>query len=755
MSVTQNTRMHSQYADVFCRDYHLHYTGAALLPESNRETIMKMRLALFYALTLFILTACGGGGTNDSRSVPTTPATNDDGSIVTTQFTAQFNTASPTTLPLPINLLFLGSEDLTLNLQPTGTFLDPTFAALSALDGFSTVAPWAAPFVGFEGATATIDPATVIPGSSVRVFEVTTVFGTIAPNGIIRELTSPADYVAVVSGGSSLAIIPTRPLKELTVYMAVLTDDIRDIAGTDATPDQTYFIAKRTDPLVDANGNSTDPLLDDATAQQLEGLRQIINAQESVAEAAGTPREDIVLSWTLTTQSITPVLSAIRSIVQPAPITTVFSGFTTAALGGPGIADIHIGIITLPYYLAAAAHPQDTAPLTEFWQAAPGAYLQGVLDLLPDLDLTSTHITVINPFPVVKDMQTVPVLLTVPNHIPKPAAGWPVVIFQHGITRNRADALAIADTLASIGYAVFSIDQPLHGIVPALDPPPVAALWVEGTPFGAVANERTFELDLSSNTTGAAGPDGITDASGTYTINLTSLLTFRDNLRQANVDLSVLASTIAAGISIDGDPNPDFDASTIQFVGQSFGSMVGIPFLAVETLVTNAVLSVPGGGIIGLLLGSDTFGPRILAGLAGLGIEPGSTNFNLFALAAQTVIDSADPINWAAPAAAFNSILLHEVIGDTVIPNFVATAPLSGTEPLIAAMGLSTITTTTFDPTGIRGAVRFVPPASHGSLLDPTSSPGAFFEMQGQMASMLATFGTTVVVTDPSVIVTE
>jgi hypothetical protein len=715
---------------------------------------MKMRLALFFVLTLFILAACGSG-TNDSAAVPTAPATNDDGSVVTTVLTAQFDTASPTSLPLPNNLLFLGSTDLTLNLPPTGTFLDPTFEALSALDGFSTVAPWAAPFVGFEGATATIDPATVIPGSSVRAFEVTTVFGTIAPNGIIRELVPGVDYVATVSGGSNVVIIPLKPLKELTVYMAVLTDDIRDTAGSDATPDQTYFIAKRTSPLIDANGNSTDSALDDATAQQLEGLRQIVNAQEAVAGAAGIPKDDIVLSWTLTTQGITPILSAIRSIVQPAPITLVPSGLTTAALGGPGIADIYIGIITLPYYLAAAAHPQDTAPLTEFWEAAPGAYLPGVLDLLPTLDLTSTHITTVNPFPVVKSMQTVPVLMTVPNHIPKPAAGWPVVIFQHGITRNRADALAIADTLASIGYAVFSIDQPLHGIVPVFDPPAVAALYVENTPFGPVANERTFDLDLANQATGAPGPDGITDASGSYTINLTSLRTSRDNLRQASIDLSVLATTIFAGISIDGDPNPDFDTSIIQFVGQSLGSMVGVAFLAIEPLVTNAVLSVPGGGIANLLIGSDTFGPRILAGLAGLGIEPGTANFNLFLLATQTLLDSADPVNWAGPAAAFNSILLHEVIGDTVIPNFVATAPLSGTEPLIAAMGLSTITATTFDATGVRGVVRFVPPASHGSLLDPTASPGAFFEMQGQMASMLATFGTTVVVTDPSVIVTE
>jgi hypothetical protein len=295
----------------------------------------------------------------------------------------------------------------------------------------------------------------------------------------------------------------------------------------------------------------------------------------------------------------------------------------------------------------------------------------------------------------------------------------------------------------------------LHGIVPALEPPAIAGLWIEGTPFGAVANERTFELDLSNNATGASGPDGITDPSGSYNLNLTSLLTSRDNLRQMQVDLSVLAETIAAGISIDGDPNPDFDASTIAFVGTSWGAIAGTAFLAVEPLVTNAVLNVPGGGLAGMAVTSQAFGPPILAGLAGLGIEPGSTNFNLFLLATQTVLDSADPINWGGLAAARNSILLHEVLEDTVVPNAASSFPLTGTEPLIAIMGLDSITATTFDPTGVRGAARFIPPANHGSLLSPAGSAAATAEMQGQMASMLATFGTTVVVTDPSVIVTE
>ena len=80
-----------------------------------------------------------------------------------------------------------------------------------------------------------------------------------------------------------------------------------------------------------------------------------------------------------------------------------------------------------------------------------------------------------------------------------------------------------------------------------------------------------------------------------------------------------------------------------------------------------------------------------------LGGNSGSPLFDLFTVAAQTVIDSGDPINWAAATAATNAILLQEVVGsdtslpDQVIPNAVPGFPLSGTEPLIAAMGLAPI----------------------------------------------------------------
>jgi hypothetical protein len=537
----------------------------------------------------------------------------------------------------------------------------------------------------------------------------------------------------------------------MTTYMAVVTNDINDTVGNDATPSTFYHLTKAQTPWVDENGNSTNPFFDDATAATLEGARGITYSQEAAAASVGIPKEDIIVSWTAQTQSITPVTKNVRSIAKPVATQVVPTGMSTGdlGLGLPGIADIYFGVITLPYYLGVKSEQNPFAPLTDFWNAAPGAYVPP-FDAL-GLDPTSTFVTVANPFPVKTSDQTVPLLLTVPNANSghqRPAAGWPIVIFGHALGQNRADLLAAADSFAAAGYAVIGIDAPLHGITP--EDTALAALYVENTPWADVANERTFDADYVNNTTGAPGPDGVVDRSGTHMFNLKSLLTTRDNGRQGEVDLSVLAVTVP-GIDINGDSLPDLDGSTLKYAGISLGGILGTPFTAVESMLTSSFLSVAGGGLARALEASPTFGPPIKAGLASLGILPGTSDYELFFTAFQSVIEAMDPINWGAEAARLRNIVLHEVRGDTVIPNFVPTAPLSGTEPLISTMGLSAYSSTQLDPNGVDAAGRFVPPASHASLLSPASSPAATVEMQKQMVSFVASKGTAVVVNDPSV----
>ncbi len=717
---------------------------------------MKSSRFLAPALALLWLVGCGGSSSVD-RAVDQEPATQPDGDPVDGVMTAVFDPGGGE-IPFPNTLLLSGTEDLTLNI-PGGDPEDPgdPVTAMNALDGFSTVAPWTFNF------SAEIDPDSVVPGSSVRFYEVSFVQGQPAVSGVNRELVPGEDYAAVVApsdpDGQTVAVVPLKPLQEMTGYMAVITEDITDTSGNPATPSQPYFLAKRPDPLVDDEGNSTDPLLDDPTANSLEPLRQIINTHLAAAGSQGVARDSIVLSSTATTQSITPVLSALRSAIGPTSSQVAQacvgpdSCLTTADVlpegASPGIADIYMGVVEVPYFLGLPSEQDPSAPLTEFWEAAPGNYVPPFDEA--GFDPESTNVTVANPMPVETGRPMIPMLITVPNEQSgqtRPSAGWPVVIFQHGITGNRSQMLALADTMASQGFAVVSIDMPLHGITDQASP-----LYIDNTPFEPLASERTFDLDLRNNETTEPGPDGMIDSSGAWFINLQSLLTSRDNLRQAQIDLSTLALNVPE-MDIDGDGVSDLDGSNINFVGLSLGSMVGTPFLAVEPTVGNGVLSVPGGGIANLLSGSETFGPVIRSGLESAGVEPFSPDYYQFLLAAQTVIDSADPINWGATATAQNTILLQQVAGDTVVPNAVEGAPLSGTEPLIRIMGLDAITQTTQDPMGIRGAVRLIQ-GGHGSLLDPSAGQAVTAEMQGEAASMVASGGAGVVIGDPSLIQTD
>ena len=134
--------------------------------------------------------------------------------------------------------------------------------------------------------------------------------------------------------------------------------------------------------------------------------------------------------------------------------------------------------------------------------------------------------------------------MTVPNAKSgqrKPAGGWPAVIFQHGITRNRTDLFALADALSFVGFAAIAIDMPLHGVTDKTNP------------FYAKGLERTFDLDLVNNATGASGADGVIDPSGSYFINLQSLLT----LSLIHIEMCIRDSHYIPGAGYRGlAPNP-------------------------------------------------------------------------------------------------------------------------------------------------------------------------------------------------------
>ena len=636
-------------------------------------------------------------------------------------FYAQFDPAAGV-LPFPNNLLFNGSVDGTLNIPVAdpNNLADPQ-VALNGLDGFSTVAPLTAAFSG------ALNPSTVQAGSTVRVFEVELINPFLDPttpapfaiSAVHHELRAGVDYQANLlpqdANQTTLNIHPLLPLKPKTGYLVVLTNGIQDSSGFDASPSQTYALTKLTIPLIDANGNSVIPGLSNAQARALEPLRQLVNNQESAAASQGVAQNSIVLSWTFMTQSIDDAFTALGETLRPLGMAVQATGATTQAvgLGLPGFSDIYAGALAIPYYL------NKDQPLSGYWQT-----------------VNSGAVTRYNPLPAATATLQIPVLMTVPNAQSgrsKPASGWPVVIFQHGITRNRTDLFTLADALAFEGYAAVAIDLPLHGVTDSTNP-----FYLRGL-------ERTFDLDVINNASSAAGPDGQIDTSGSHFINLRSLLTTRDNVREAAQDLRQLTATLPR-VDLNGDGAPDLDASRIHFVGHSLGGITGATFLGIDDQIRSATLGMAGGGVVKVLDGSATFGPIIAAGLAAAGVIKGTPTYESFLDAAQTVVDSGDPINYAVAAAGLHPIHLIEAVGgagvlpDQVVPNSVENAPLAGTEPLAKVMGLQSVSRPAYNNQGLRAIVRFTE-GDHSSLLSPVASVGATAEMQGQMISFLNSEG--------------
>jgi hypothetical protein len=237
-------------------------------------------------------------------------------------------------------------------------------------------------------------------------------------------------------------------------------------------------------------------------------------------------------------------------------------------------------------------------------------------------------------------------------------------------------------------------------------------------------------------------------------LNLAYLLSAKANMMQSVADLTALRGLLPE-IDLDGGGGGDLSASDVAFIGHSLGAMVSIPTLAIHHGILGIIpagspapvsLMAPGGGIAKLLQGSVAYGPVVDGSLALQGVLPGTPEYESFYFAAQSVVDGVDPINFAGLLAGtefsnMTPIHLIEVVGggladtaggpgtmptlsDLVVPNSVAGAPLSGTEPLVVAMGLTQVTSANTPLTGnpgvepAQGVVNFLK-GKHSSLIVP------------------------------------
>jgi hypothetical protein len=634
---------------------------------------------------------------------------------------------------------------------------------VNALDGFSTQAPMKVRF------SSAIDAASITPGAIVVVEVLTDPTLNKAPVGVRRVLVPGVDFSAALApnldaGGALLQITPLKPLLANNVpaprdigYLVIVTNAVRSAAGVAAVPDTDYANIKAAQPTCAAIVNPN-----------LNGICRITGAQLQIAQAIGVSPANIILTFSFTTESVSTTLSVLSQqvLASPPPPTAVLpvpiasTGTILAPLFGPAarnLADIYFGTITVPYYLTAPISPANGGngrePLEKFWRAA-AAPPAPLTDPLGERNLTR-----FNPVPAKTQDLTVPVLISIPRGIAKPANGWPVVVYQHGITEDRATMVLVADAVAAAGFAMVAMDLPLHGIMPndpfyALSPtnPANAAL---PAPFRV--GEPTFNVDYVNNTTLAAGPDGQPDASGQHIINLASVLTSRDNLRQGASNLINLTRA-APFMDLDGNAaTVDFDGSRMHFFGWSLGGIIGSAFMGTPgaSPLRAVTLFAAGCGVLETLRQSPRYAPILNNGLAAFGVPTGSTLYWEFVHAAQAVIEAGDGCNYTGSWGS-RPIHMMEIVGtpgDATRPSDLA-VPNSSTERLAALLGVPVITATANNPAGALGLVKLTE-GGHGTISVPAPAPqtlNSYIEAQTELQVFLQTDGSTILVSNTGIV---
>ncbi|OAN13633.1 hypothetical protein A3K86_13720 [Photobacterium jeanii] len=372
---------------------------------------------------------------------------------------------------------------------------------------------------------------------------------------------------------------------------------------------------------------------------------------------------------------------------------------------------------------------------------------------------SAREITRYSPIPQLKSVQSVDYLLVLPSPGAPGCAGnsnIPVTIYQHGITSVKENIFGLAPGVSTQQCtALMAIDLPLHGSRKLSD--------------GTVTNSANADVYM----------------------NLSYLPVGRDNLRQSVADQMSLRAAIGSVLSakMAGQPVPaPFDklslgASGIGFLGHSLGAITGIDFTAVTNRplssdpaveagifkISRAQYANPGAGIPYLLMNSTAFGGTVKDGVLSTGsadykaykagncqsnsaatcvskfynalpTEKKATVDNLFsqfAFAAQTVLDSVDPINHIGKIDPSVPVFINVVKDDEVIPNSLSLttskpySPFGGTMPLVAAFEkLTTGTSTTSRIATLFNA------GTHSSLLTPLGD-SVTTEMQKQTASFI------------------
>jgi hypothetical protein len=633
-------------------------------------------------------------------------------------------------IPFPNNLLLdpvTGKVNLPQQCNETAASTATRVGVLNRLDGFGTykptinvtftepvdVASLAGNVLVFErmhdGKAA--DPFTASPTPVVAIAGQTVRFGDQAD---ITACTNPATVTQVT-------FVPTVPLRQRSTYTVALRNGIKTAGGDDFHASFTWSLIREPQPVVvlDAAGNVTTnrtPLnpLHPEDKERLAGISLLWNAhRHAVSFLAGTGLDhtELLLAFEFNTQTtIDPLDPRVAGSPASTPTALPLLGNTSTATALAGarsglfaqcLADDPISDTQcfLRVLLGGGNYAVGTATCASAGCAAiedvlgslllsrqyqtdvPNSLYTGTGSLpLPGAWTDPVNPTVVhdttNPNPLANDVQARLGVLVLLPHGAAPAAGFPTVIFQHGITRARTDAFAVAGALTSQGFAVVSIDAAGHG-------------------SRAVRISADSAVDCSDVGVGIPGPrpdlgpDPTSHAHCYAPVFSPDLAATRDSFRQTVLDLQQLVTSLKA-CGVTGCGKLKVDPSRILYFGHSLiGGNLGAITLGLTELKTG-VLNAAGAGWFDILentaqtaafqcplvdalidagvLTGAKFDPDANTGLCTTDAWKAMPGYRQFAAIGRWILDPADPANFAALLAP-TSFLLQRIEDDAVLPD--------------------------------------------------------------------------------------
>ena len=414
-------------------------------------------------------------------------------------------------------------------------------------------------------------------------------------------------------------------------------------------------------------------------------------------------RDDLAGIATFTTQHASAPVIAARAVMDgaPAPVLVfddpaiIFKtkaqldkvlGTATRATDGPrmglerwgndnatGIAHAHVGVVASGKLTHVRFRGDDTGtdlPDDETFQLEGGV-------------------------PRVIAIENIPITFILPAAAP-PATGYPTVIYGHGLGASRDQMLSFAEPLTSRGYAIVGIDMAGHGS--RFNPNDVGANMA-----GQIAG-FTGDPDLR---------DGFGDTTGLTTQfdffeGFLDVAAVRDSIRQSALDLSRVVQLLRSNPDLSAlGPNVRLDTRRLAYLGESFGTVVGTVFAAIEPDVDLFVLDVPGGGILDLLLPTSAEIGALAMPIVETIYNPTTPleRWNPMIGLMQAVIDGADPLTYAphvlrdrftigARPVGPRSVVALEVVGDQVLSN-------AGTDALAQGLQLDVLAPHLDAPAGL------------------------------------------------------